>query len=346
MFSINSKYSNLFQTVLPQLNQARYLRKWTGLKLAPPRIPKRLDIVLFGLPNAGKSVLLNRLIKYKLAATSRKRHTTRDEILGVFNHRNTQLAFYDTPGFITSADTLKEEVKILRNSPVDIMEKADVTLLVVDAVRKIDTYAQYCFGEMVKIALRKSAKEVILVLNKVDLVNPKKKLLEISKTYVALYNGVKYGIEKMVDSELAPEVFMISGLKDDGVIDLKNYLIRRADKKEWLLQGNTFTTLSVEKRVEEILTEKILDYFHEEIPYRTKVECTKIVPDEHDPEAVHVECLVEVENERYKKMLIGALGRNISILKVGLAEDLEKIFNKPVSSSINVKNINESLGQI
>ena len=63
-----------------------------------PNFEKRLDIVILGHTNVGKSVLLNTLVNSKIAATSRKRNTTRMEILGVYNHRNVQLAFYDTPG--------------------------------------------------------------------------------------------------------------------------------------------------------------------------------------------------------------------------------------------------------
>lgn len=63
-----------------------------------PSTEKRLNVVILGSPNAGKSVLLNSLINEKVAASSRKRNTTRSEIVGVFNHRNVQLAFHDTPG--------------------------------------------------------------------------------------------------------------------------------------------------------------------------------------------------------------------------------------------------------
>ena len=70
--------------ILIQTRHARYVPK---KRLPVPRTEKRLDIVILGSPNAGKSVLLNTLVQTKLAATTRKRHTTGSEILGVFNHR-------------------------------------------------------------------------------------------------------------------------------------------------------------------------------------------------------------------------------------------------------------------
>ncbi|RYH22337.1 hypothetical protein EON65_19380 [archaeon] len=91
-----SRITQLYPAILSSKRYAR-VSPWRK-ELAPPPFEKRLDCVIMGTPNVGKSVLLNTLIKHKLAATSRKRHTTRGEILGAFNHRHTQLVFYDTPG--------------------------------------------------------------------------------------------------------------------------------------------------------------------------------------------------------------------------------------------------------
>jgi small GTP-binding protein len=131
---------------------------------------RRLDVVILGAPNAGKSVLLNNVIQSKVAAISRKRHTTRGEILGVSNHRNVQLAFYDTPGYVYGQDAQSHEMKVLRSLALDAAKKADVALLVVDAaIHHMHERQQDAFAEMVKIAFFNAKTEVILVLNKVDL---------------------------------------------------------------------------------------------------------------------------------------------------------------------------------
>ena len=93
----------------------RYLRNMPKKTLPIPKFEKRLDIAIIGQPNAGKSVLLNSLIKQKVAATTRKRHTTRSNIVGVYNHRNVQLVFYDTPGFVRQMDAQKADIKALRS---------------------------------------------------------------------------------------------------------------------------------------------------------------------------------------------------------------------------------------
>ena len=114
-----------------QVRNARFVPQ---RRMPVPTRERRLDIVILGRPNAGKSVLLNTLIETKLAATTRKRHTTRSQILGVFNHKNVQLAFYDTPGFVRTADALQSSVKQLRNIAAASTLNADVVLLVVTQI--------------------------------------------------------------------------------------------------------------------------------------------------------------------------------------------------------------------
>ena len=126
----------------------RYVRTTRKRVLPVPKSTKRLDVVIMGEPNVGKSVLLNCLIKTKLAATTRKRHTTRGEILGVFNHRNTQLAFYDTPGFVSKAEALRNDMKTLRDIAEDSAGKADVIMIVIDAARSGGSKNLHAFAEV------------------------------------------------------------------------------------------------------------------------------------------------------------------------------------------------------
>ena len=104
-----------------------------------------------GCQNAGKYVLLNCMIKTKLAATFRKRNTTIREILGVYNHRHVQLVFYDTPGYehsIRSQMMNKKSVE-LSDLVIKATEKADVILMVVDAEKKLNDMMMFNFAAMV-----------------------------------------------------------------------------------------------------------------------------------------------------------------------------------------------------
>jgi len=214
---------------------ARHLR---NVRMPVPRVEKRLDIVIFGHPNVGKSVLLNCLIEHKVAATAHKKHTTRGEILGFFTNRNVQLAFYDTPGYLTSSKAQTHEMKALRSVGLAATSKADVILLCVDAnVTQLSSKQQDWFADMAKVALENAKQEVVLVLNKVDLVEPKIRLLETTRQLVSLINGVKLGSGGAEEATLDTTTFMISALENDGVVDLKNYLITLAKHKPWLKAG-------------------------------------------------------------------------------------------------------------
>lgn len=326
-----------------QYNTIRFIRKRRMLKLPPPNIAKRLDCVIFGMPNVGKSVILNAMIKQKLAATCRKRHTTRGEILGVFNHRNTQLVFYDTPGYIGQSDSLKNELKLMRELASSSLQKADVVLLVVDAARKLSEKNIYVFSEMAKLAIRNAEKEVILVLNKVDLVEPKTRLLDTARELVSILNGIRLGTEKAHLATLDTATFMISALHNDGLLDLKNYLIRSAEQKEWLLPASekAITTLSHEERVEEIILEKLLDHTHDEIPYIAKVHCVEIT--ELSPKLLKIEVEIIVDSGRQVKIVVGHQGRTLVKIRQSAVEELEQIFERTIVVRLYVKTRKEGV---
>ncbi|KAJ1428010.1 P-loop containing nucleoside triphosphate hydrolase protein [Ochromonadaceae sp. CCMP2298] len=301
----------------------RYLRTTAKRLLPVPKFEKRLDVVILGAPNAGKSVLLNRMVQSRIAATSRKRHTTRTEILGVFNYRNTQLAFYDTPGYVRRADALKADAQALSDTAATSAGKADVVLLVVDAARCESPKFHDAFAEMVKIAQENAKKEIILVLNKVDMVEPKRKLLDITRTMVSL---------------LDTTTFMISALQDDGLIDIKNYLIGIADMKSWILPAEEgISGASLQQRVEEMVLEQLLDHTHDEIPYICDLECTTIVPVSRTGGRVKVEVNIWVDTPSQQRIIVGQQGRTLVKVRQAAVAALEEIMGKEVILMLWVK---------
>ena len=267
---------------------------------------KRLDVVIVGSPNVGKSVLLNCMIDSKLAATSRKRHTTRSEILGVFNFENTQLAFYDTPGYVNEARALKSDLKAYSNIAADSMSRADVVLLVVDAARCRSLYYHDTFAELVKMGIENCKKELILVLNKVDLVEPKTELLDTTRILISLINGVRLDPKFQHLASLDTTTFMISAQNNDGVVDIKNYLLSLAEYKPWILGADEgVSDLSTNERVEQMILEKLLHHVHEEIPYIADIECTSIVNINMHHTRVKIDANIWVDSHRQQKILVG-----------------------------------------
>lgn len=303
-------------------------------RLPVPPKEKRLDIVILGAPNAGKSVLLNTMLKTKLAAASRKRHTTRREILGVVNHRNTQLAIFDTPGFVkdtgSKSQAMKASTKQLSDIAVSsVKEKADVVLIVVDALRVRPAMLAE-FADMIKLALTNAKQEIILVLNKVDLVNPKVQLLESTRTLVSIINGIKLGPEKEHLAQLDTTTFMISALKNDGVIDITNYLISIAEFKPWIIprDAGVITDLSHEERIEEMILQTLMEHTHEEIPYIADVECKSI--ERLTDRRIKVEVDIRVDTPSQQKIVIGQHGRTLVKIRQSASENLEAILEKEV----------------
>lgn len=310
-------------------NCVRSLRSKPIRILPVPKTTKVLSVAILGVPNVGKSVLLNHLVKARLAAASRKRHTTRAEILGVFNHRHVQLAFYDCPGFVASFDARRQEMRSLRSITETAVTGVDIVLVVVDAARTLTARDQDVFAEMVRLALEGAKEEVVLVLNKVDLVHPKTKLLDLTHQYVSLINGVKYGEENAEKAELDTTTFMISALEDDGVIDLKNYLITKAKPGRWILpEEHPLTDWTVEERVEEMVLEKLLENCHDEVPYVAAITCRSI--EKMNANFVKIDVDIKVESESQKRIVIGHQGRTLVKIRQASLPNLEQIFNKKI----------------
>ena len=266
---------------------------------------KLIDIAIVGAPNAGKSQLLNCMTQSNIAAVSRKRHTTRNEILGCRTINDTQMIFIDTPGYLRLKTAKHEKLlKELITTASSEMDKADYTLLVIDAAKKIDdALKEALVFLMLRAMFATPTGRFGIVLNKVDLVNPKHKLLEIADMlgqtaiscieYESSQSCTNEGIpvpkmnlpnkkpkqnkddSKSDDddsigrtiSELYPEFFYVSALHNDGVDDILNHLIKIAPNEEWIYEAHEQTQFTPVERVEEIIREKIYRCVHREVPH-------------------------------------------------------------------------------
>ena len=275
--------------------------------------------------------------------------------MGFFEHRNTQLAFYDTPGYVTHENALSHDMKALRNVGLTATSKADVILLCVSAANtKLSGKQQDWFADMAKVAYENAKTEVILVLNKVDLVEPKIQLLDTTNQLVSLINGVKLGLDRADEAQLDTTTFMISALKNDGVNDLKNYLLTLAKNKphispvmtdstsQELFDDNEYTSLTPEQLVEESLLQVMLQQTHEEIPYIANITCTKIKREidtsgrnymttandsaANNESKLIIDTIIEVDTSKQQRIVIGQGGRTLVKIRQAACALLEKSF--------------------
>eukprot|EP00977_Amphora_coffeiformis_P027441 scaffold34612_cov165-Amphora_coffeaeformis.AAC.7 len=330
---------------------------------------KRLDVAVVGLPNAGKSQLLNVLTQSPVSAVSRKRHTTRQRIMGARTVQNTQLIFVDTPGFLKVDQAKKEGLD--RNLVVTAsaeIANVDFSLLVVDAARNLtDAYKETLVTLMLYTMQSEGREEMIddnededskeedvvpkfgIVLNKVDLVNPKPLLLEYAmELSILAEESIKYAgqtdpeIESKIDprvlEKIMPPIFYTSALKDEGVDDVLEYLLDRATPShDWPMDPWQSTSLSAEERVEEIIREKIYRCLHKEVPYNVKQanKLLRVASDRQGRQGVVIHQEILVQTKSHRDLVMGSLERIRDTSKI----DLQKLFACPVNLHLQVKHV-------
>lgn len=270
-------------------------------------------VSIVGRPNVGKSTLLNSILEMKLAITSNKAGTTRNIIQGVYEDDDSQIIFVDTPGIHKPINKLGN---ILNKKAYSTSENVDLILFLVDVEAGIGK------GDMFVLdRLKEDNLPIILVLNKVDKV-AKDKLLEIIMKYKDLYQF--------------SEIFPISALKNDNVNALiktiKNYLPNEGK----IFEDETFTNISTNFYISEIIREKVLRKTREEVPHSVTCIVEKKI---EEKDKVIIQAAIIVDRDSIKKIIVG---KNASMLKdIGIDArcDLEEYFGKKVYLELFVKTI-------
>lgn len=270
-------------------------------------------VSIVGRPNVGKSTLLNSILETKLAITSNKAGTTRNIIQGVYEDSDSQIVFVDTPGIHKPINKLGN---ILNKKAYSTSENVDLILFLVDVEAGIGK------GDMFILDRLKEEKlPIILVLNKVDRV-AKDKLLEIIMKYKDLYDF--------------SEIFPISALKNDNVDALIKTIKKYLPNEGKIFEDETFTNISTNFYISEIIREKVLRKTREEVPHSVTCIVEKKI-EENDK--VIIQAAIIVDRDSIKKIIVG---KNASMLKdIGIDArcDLEEYFGKKVYLELFVKTI-------
>ncbi len=272
-------------------------------KIMPDKNPQRCGFVsVIGLPNAGKSTLVNTLVGSKVSIVSRKVQTTRSRILGISIHENSQIVLIDTPGIFNPKKTLE---RAMVNAAISSFEDADYIIHIVDAAAKksMDNNAA-----LNKALTERGAGNVILVLNKVDRID-KIKLLALT--------------QEMNDAYPYKATFMVSALQGKGVDDLLAYLAGIVPEGIWMYSEDQITDMPMRLMAAEITREKIFDLVHQEIPYSVFVKTEEW--ENFDNGSVKISQLIYVQKESQKGILLGKKGAKIKAVGLAAREELEKI---------------------
>jgi GTP-binding protein Era len=270
-------------------------------------------VAVVGAPNAGKSTLVNHLVGAKVSIVTHKVQTTRTRIRGIAVHGDSQIVFIDTPGIFTAKRRLERAMVQAAWAGV---EDADIVLAIHDAGRRQISEE----SRQVIEGLAKTGREVVLVLNKIDLVK-REKLLELAAELSGLGKFSK--------------VFMVSALEGDGTQDLLSYLAARMPAGPWLFPEDQLSDLSLRTLAAEITREKLFLNLHQELPYALTVE-TESWEDFKDGSA-RVEQVVYVGREQHKAICLGKGGKTIRLVRQAAQKEMEEAFGQPIHLFIFVK---------
>ena len=267
---------------------------------------------LVGRPNVGKSTLLNSLIGEKLSIVTSRPQTTRHRILGMLNRPNVQVAFVDTPGLHLGERRALN--RAMNRTAAAALADADLVVFVIEALR---------FGEedeAVLARIRDSGRDAILVINKVDKVKQKEKLLP----FVAEIAG------KHAFLDVVP-VSAEKGVNLDRLIDV---IAGRLPESPELFPPEQRTDRGIEFQIAETIREKLTMELVEELPYGIAVEIEK--QSEEDGQLV-IHAVIWVDREGQKPIVIGAKGSRLKRIGQKAREELNARLGKRLHLNLWVK---------
>ena len=261
-------------------------------------------IAIVGQPNVGKSTLLNYFLGKKLSITSRKAQTTRYQLLGIHSTPETQYIFVDTPGYqLKHLNTLN---KNLNKTVKQALQEVDVILFLVEP-RKMT--------EVDEKILQMIPKEtpIVLVINKVDCLKDKTKLLELIQVFKE--NG-RY-----------KEIIPTSVKKKSNLKELLESTREFLPEQEFIYEEDQITDKNERFLAAEIIREKIFRLTGQELPYSVAVEIEKF---EHEGNVRRIFAAIIVERDSHKPMIIGNKGIRLKDISTKARIDMEKLFGGKV----------------
>ncbi|UCE35666.1 MAG: GTPase Era [Deltaproteobacteria bacterium] len=271
-------------------------------------------VAIIGPPNSGKSTLLNRFVGQKLAITSPKPQTTRNRILGIHHGDGCQIVFVDTPGIHRTRSALhKSMVSSARAS----LQEVDIILLVV-GLGEADHRDEVI--EIVRV-LKKTARPVLLAINKIDLIK-KENLLPLIASYDTL--------------GCFDAIIPLSALHGDGVEILREELRKRLSAGPQFFPPETVTDKSRSFLIAEVVREKIYYATRGELPYSSAVVVEEI-EEEEKRNLLKVKAVIYVEKATQRGIVLGKAGSLIKTIGKNARLDLERMFSKKVYLELFVK---------
>jgi GTP-binding protein Era len=276
-------------------------------------------VAIVGRPNVGKSTLINKLLNKKIAIVTQIPQTTRNAIRGIYNAKNSQIIFVDTPGLHIPKDQFG---KLMNKTSSNVIEEADVIIHLVDASRPVGEEEKRIVDKLKDIK-----KPIVLGLNKIDLGT--KYLSE----YLQLWQeATQKDLNSLADFvKLMP----MSGLQGTHIEELVDVITQFLPEGPALFPKDMASDFPERIFLSEIVREKLFNHLKEEIPYGLGVSMEEVT--ERSKKLTVLRMAVFVDTESQKKIVIG---HNAGFLKQAGTEarqEIEKLLNKKVFLELHVK---------
>ena len=275
---------------------------------------------ILGRPNAGKSTLLNALVGEKLAIISPKPQTTRNRILGIVHlpkgkgetRDGGQIVLIDTPGVHKPDSSLGRKMMV---EVREAMEGCDLVLLIIDVTHKLDARDQFAID-----LLKQSGTKAFLLLNKIDLIREKSKLLPLIEEYRKFHNF--------------REVIPISALKRSGLDTLLDEIIAALPAGPAYFPEDEITDQPARFMAAEIIREQVLLNTSEEIPYATTVVVDSF---EEGAKLTRIAATIYCERQGQKGILVGKRGQMLKKIGTAARLQIERMLGTRVFLELYVK---------
>lgn len=283
-----------------------------GAPDSQPRVHRSGFAAVVGLPNAGKSTLVNRLLDTKISIVSSKPQTTRSNITCIVSTADSQIVFIDTPGLLKPRYRMQE---VMASFITNAVSEADVILVLIDASR----FDGSLHPRIVEFAQETVRRKRVVALNKIDLFR-KEKLLEIIARTDETFPGA--------------DIVPISALGGEGIDILYGVVRDLMPEGPKYFPDDVISNESERFFAAELIREAVFLAMDEEIPYATGVVVERY---EEKPGVTVIDATILVEKDSQKPILVGKNGRTIKDIGTKARIGIEEFIGSKVYLDLHVK---------
>jgi GTP-binding protein Era len=270
-------------------------------------------VALAGRPNVGKSTLLNALVGHKLSIVTPRPQTTRHRVIGLVQLPGAQIAFVDTPGLHLGPKRALN--RAMNRAATAAVGEADLVLFVVEALKWTDE------DELALGRIASAHRAVVAVVNKVDRVRPRERLLPY--------------MEQLAARHVFHAIVPVSATKGDSLEDLQRVIVAALPAGAAMFPLDQLTDRSDSFRIAEIIREKLTLELVEELPYGVAVEIEQIAVEEDGRKAVSA--VIWVDRAGQKPIVIGAAGARLKRIGRAARLELNRLFGERFHLTLWVK---------